>query len=222
MPVRSACRCPPGGGGGAASGTAAAAASSSSGTSARLEPPPPINTAQPGVTTSRLYSGAKFRGQQRSKGNAYEVEVVVQDPGQLQGAAGEGPGRGVGASGRSETQPEGALPPPGTEAELPGTSTFALLPEAPVAVSLHPDLDLELVGGSRRETQPEEAAAAGAKENTGSYRQRLPWKAGLALPLPQRPPDPVAGPPGGVCRGGKNQRGRLSRFISCGLGQRLG
>ncbi|XP_072838513.2 uncharacterized protein LOC140702503 [Pogona vitticeps] len=208
MPVRSACRCPPGGGGGAASGTAAAAAaSSSSGTSARLEPPPPINTAQPGVTTSRLYSGAKFRGQQRSKGNAYEVEVVVQDPGQLQGAAGEGPGRGVGASGRSETQPEGAPPPPGTEAELPGTSAFALLPEAPVAVavSLHPDLDLELVGGSRRETQPEEAAAAGAKENTGSYRQRLPWKAGLALPLPQRPPDPVAGPPGAVCRGGRTR-----------------
>uniref|UniRef100_A0A8D0BI42 GID complex subunit 4 homolog n=1 Tax=Salvator merianae TaxID=96440 RepID=A0A8D0BI42_SALMN len=71
MPVRSACRCPtpplaaPG-------GTAAAA------TAARLEPPPPINTAQPGVSTSRLYSGAKFRGQQRSKGNAYEVEVVVQ------------------------------------------------------------------------------------------------------------------------------------------------
>ncbi|XP_078237453.1 uncharacterized protein LOC144584685 [Pogona vitticeps] len=98
---------------------------------------------------------------------------IRQDPGQLQGAAGEGPGRGVGASGRSETQPEGAPPPPGTEAELPGTSAFALLPEAPVAVavSLHPDLDLELVGGSRRETQPEEAAAAGAKENTGSYTQ---------------------------------------------------
>ncbi|XP_078237458.1 uncharacterized protein LOC140702536 isoform X2 [Pogona vitticeps] len=96
---------------------------------------------------------------------------IRQDPGQLQGAAGEGPGRGVGASGRCETQPEGAPPPPGTEAELPGTSAFALLPEAPVAVavSLHPDLDLELVGGSWRETQPEEAAAAGAKENTGSY-----------------------------------------------------
>ncbi|XP_077774804.1 glucose-induced degradation protein 4 homolog isoform X1 [Podarcis muralis] len=65
MPVRSACRCPPEAPGGASS-------------AARLEPPPPINTAQPGVSTSRLYSGAKFRGQQRSKGNAYEVEVVVQ------------------------------------------------------------------------------------------------------------------------------------------------
>ncbi|XP_078237430.1 uncharacterized protein LOC140702571 [Pogona vitticeps] len=99
------------------------------------------------------------------------TEDPQKDPGQLQGAAGEGPGRGVGASGRCETQPEGAPPPPGTEAELPGTSAFALLPEAPVAVavSLHPDLDLELVGGSWRETQPEEAAAAGAKENTGSY-----------------------------------------------------
>uniref|UniRef100_A0A8B9IKL0 GID complex subunit 4 homolog n=1 Tax=Anser cygnoides TaxID=8845 RepID=A0A8B9IKL0_ANSCY len=43
-----------------------------------LVPPPPINTAQPGVATSLLYSGAKFRGQQRSKGNAYEVEVVMQ------------------------------------------------------------------------------------------------------------------------------------------------
>uniref|UniRef100_A0A8C6XYV7 GID complex subunit 4 homolog n=1 Tax=Naja naja TaxID=35670 RepID=A0A8C6XYV7_NAJNA len=65
MPVRSSCRCP------AERAPGAAAA-------ARLEPPPPINTAQPGVSTSRLYSGAKFRGQQRSKGNAYEVEVVVQ------------------------------------------------------------------------------------------------------------------------------------------------
>uniref|UniRef100_A0A8V5H9D2 Uncharacterized protein n=1 Tax=Melopsittacus undulatus TaxID=13146 RepID=A0A8V5H9D2_MELUD len=63
MPVRSErCR---------AGGAAAAAASS-------LVPPPPINTAQPGVATSLLYSGAKFRGQQRSKGNAYEVEVVMQ------------------------------------------------------------------------------------------------------------------------------------------------
>lgn len=63
MPVRSSCRCPP---------------EPAPGAAARLEPPPPINTAQPGVSTSRLYSGAKFRGQQRSKGNAYEVEVVVQ------------------------------------------------------------------------------------------------------------------------------------------------
>uniref|UniRef100_A0A7M4G1K7 GID complex subunit 4 homolog n=1 Tax=Crocodylus porosus TaxID=8502 RepID=A0A7M4G1K7_CROPO len=33
---------------------------------------------RPGVATSLLYSGAKFRGQQRSKGNAYDVEVVMQ------------------------------------------------------------------------------------------------------------------------------------------------
>ncbi|TFK10535.1 NHL repeat-containing protein 2 [Platysternon megacephalum] len=64
MPVRSECCCP-----GGARGRGAAAS---------LVPPPPINTAQPGVATSLLYSGAKFRGQQRSKGNAYEVEVVMQ------------------------------------------------------------------------------------------------------------------------------------------------
>uniref|UniRef100_A0A8C5TGP5 GID complex subunit 4 homolog n=4 Tax=Passeriformes TaxID=9126 RepID=A0A8C5TGP5_9PASS len=60
------------GAGGSASSPATGAAASS------LVPPPPINTAQPGVATSLLYSGAKFRGQQRSKGNAYEVEVVMQ------------------------------------------------------------------------------------------------------------------------------------------------
>lgn len=52
-----------------------AAASASS---ASLIPPPPINTQQPGVVTSLLYSGSKFRGHQKSKGNSYDVEVVLQ------------------------------------------------------------------------------------------------------------------------------------------------
>ncbi|KAM3592389.1 uncharacterized protein V6R79_017853 [Siganus canaliculatus] len=46
--------------------------------SASLIPPPPINTQQPGVVTSLLYSGSKFRGHQKSKGNSYDVEVVLQ------------------------------------------------------------------------------------------------------------------------------------------------
>lgn len=46
--------------------------------SACLVPPAPINTHQPGVATSSLYSGSQFRGYQKSKGNAYEVEVAVQ------------------------------------------------------------------------------------------------------------------------------------------------
>nr|KAF6456190.1 GID complex subunit 4-like protein [Rousettus aegyptiacus] len=45
---------------------------------ASLIPPPPINTQQPGVATSLLYSGSKFRGHQKSKGNSYDVEVVLQ------------------------------------------------------------------------------------------------------------------------------------------------
>lgn len=48
------------------------------GSSASLIPPPPINTRQPGVVTSLLYSGSKFRGYQKSKGNSYDVEVVLQ------------------------------------------------------------------------------------------------------------------------------------------------
>uniref|UniRef100_A0A8C5QR70 Developmentally regulated GTP binding protein 2 n=1 Tax=Leptobrachium leishanense TaxID=445787 RepID=A0A8C5QR70_9ANUR len=43
-----------------------------------LIPPPPINTQQPGVATTLLYSGSKFRGHQKSKGNSYDVEVVLQ------------------------------------------------------------------------------------------------------------------------------------------------
>jgi len=46
--------------------------------SASLVPPPPINTHQPGVNTSLLYSGSQFRGHQKSKGNSYDVEVVLQ------------------------------------------------------------------------------------------------------------------------------------------------
>ncbi|XP_067859199.1 glucose-induced degradation protein 4 homolog isoform X2 [Heptranchias perlo] len=46
--------------------------------SASLIPPPPINTQQPGVATTLLYSGSKFRGHQKSKGNSYDVEVVLQ------------------------------------------------------------------------------------------------------------------------------------------------
>ncbi|XP_018928858.1 glucose-induced degradation protein 4 homolog [Cyprinus carpio] len=46
--------------------------------SASLVPPPPINTLQPGVNTSLLYSGSQFRGYQKSKGNSYDVEVVLQ------------------------------------------------------------------------------------------------------------------------------------------------
>lgn len=46
--------------------------------SVSLNPPPPISTQQPGVTTSLLFSGSQFRGHQKSKGNSYDVEVVLQ------------------------------------------------------------------------------------------------------------------------------------------------
>ncbi|XP_052328157.1 uncharacterized protein LOC118396884 isoform X3 [Oncorhynchus keta] len=46
--------------------------------SASLIPAAPINTHQPGVVASLLYSGSKFRGHQKSKGNSYDVEVVLQ------------------------------------------------------------------------------------------------------------------------------------------------
>ncbi|XP_025283941.3 glucose-induced degradation protein 4 homolog, partial [Canis lupus dingo] len=41
---------------------------------------PPANgwKRRPGVATSLLYSGSKFRGHQKSKGNSYDVEVVLQ------------------------------------------------------------------------------------------------------------------------------------------------
>lgn len=43
-----------------------------------ITPPPPANSKQPGVTKSLLYNGSKFQGHQTSKGNSYEVEVVLQ------------------------------------------------------------------------------------------------------------------------------------------------
>ena len=44
----------------------------------RIDPPPPANSTQPGINTSLLYSGSKFQGHQKSKGNCYDVEVVLQ------------------------------------------------------------------------------------------------------------------------------------------------
>ena len=43
-----------------------------------IVPPPPANSKQPGVSKSLLYNGSKFQGHQKSKGNSYEVEVVLQ------------------------------------------------------------------------------------------------------------------------------------------------
>ena len=40
--------------------------------------PPPANSHQPGVTRSLLYNGSRFQGYQKSKGNCYDVEVVLQ------------------------------------------------------------------------------------------------------------------------------------------------
>jgi len=44
----------------------------------KLDPPPPANSKQPGVTTTLLYNGSRFQGHQKSKGNCYDVEVVLQ------------------------------------------------------------------------------------------------------------------------------------------------
>jgi glucose-induced degradation protein 4 len=41
-------------------------------------PPLPANSRQPGIAGSLLYNGSKFQGFQKSKGNSYEVEVVLQ------------------------------------------------------------------------------------------------------------------------------------------------
>lgn len=43
-----------------------------------IVPPPPANSKQPGVSRSLLYNGSRFQGHQKSKGNSYEVEVVLQ------------------------------------------------------------------------------------------------------------------------------------------------
>ena len=41
-------------------------------------PPPPATSKQPGVSRSLLYNGSKFKGHQKSKGNQYDVEVILQ------------------------------------------------------------------------------------------------------------------------------------------------
>ncbi|RMX49554.1 hypothetical protein pdam_00025895, partial [Pocillopora damicornis] len=43
-----------------------------------LNPLPP-GTKQPGLAQSLLYSGSKFQGHQKSKGNRYDVEVVLKE-----------------------------------------------------------------------------------------------------------------------------------------------
>ena len=48
-------------------------------TDMNVAPPlPPIKSKQPGVTNSLLYSGSRFVGHQKSKGNQYDVEVILQ------------------------------------------------------------------------------------------------------------------------------------------------
>lgn len=41
-------------------------------------PPPPANSKQLGVHNTLLYNGSRFKGSQKSKGNSYAVEVVLQ------------------------------------------------------------------------------------------------------------------------------------------------
>ena len=43
-----------------------------------IDPPAPSNSFQQGVMTSPLYSGSRFEGSQKSKGNCYDVEVILQ------------------------------------------------------------------------------------------------------------------------------------------------
>ncbi|XP_055911420.1 glucose-induced degradation protein 4 homolog [Eupeodes corollae] len=43
-----------------------------------IVPPPPANSKQTGVTKTLLYNGSKFQGFQKSQGNSYDVEVVLQ------------------------------------------------------------------------------------------------------------------------------------------------
>lgn len=47
-------------------------------TKANLEPPIPANNKTIGINRSLLYNGSKFVGYQKSRGNSYEVEVVLQ------------------------------------------------------------------------------------------------------------------------------------------------
>jgi hypothetical protein len=43
-----------------------------------VPPLPPMKSKQPGVASSLLYSGSRFVGHQKSKGNQYDVEVILQ------------------------------------------------------------------------------------------------------------------------------------------------
>ncbi len=43
-----------------------------------VPPLPPIKSKQPGVSRSLLYNGSRFVGHQQSKGNKYDVEVILQ------------------------------------------------------------------------------------------------------------------------------------------------
>lgn len=43
-----------------------------------LLPPLPLNRNVRNVISSLLYSGSKFKGHQKSKGNCYDVEVLIQ------------------------------------------------------------------------------------------------------------------------------------------------
>lgn len=44
----------------------------------KVYPPLPANSKQPGVCPSLLYNGSRFQGHQKSKGNCYDVEVILQ------------------------------------------------------------------------------------------------------------------------------------------------
>ena len=43
-----------------------------------LVPVTPKFSKQPGIPSTLLYSGSRFQGHQKSKGNKYDVEVVLQ------------------------------------------------------------------------------------------------------------------------------------------------
>lgn len=43
-----------------------------------LNPPPLANSGIPGLQDTLLYNGSRFTGYQKSKGNSYDVEVVLQ------------------------------------------------------------------------------------------------------------------------------------------------
>ncbi|CAL1542804.1 unnamed protein product [Lymnaea stagnalis] len=43
-----------------------------------LDPPPPAYSSLMGIPTTLLYNGSRFQGHQKSKGNRYDVEVVLQ------------------------------------------------------------------------------------------------------------------------------------------------